>query len=59
MIILLLNNEAIGMKFEIHKNEQEEYLYENDTDKRIIGHSKLKLWIFPWGQGECERPLPL
>ena len=46
------------MKFKIHKNEQEEYLYENDAGKRIVSRSKLKLGIFPWDQGKCERPLP-
>ena len=30
----------------ICKKEQEGWIYENDVDKKIIGHSKLKLWTF-------------
>ena len=33
------------------------YVYDNGTGKKIVGHSKLKLWTFFWGQGECEWPL--
>ena len=31
-------------------------LYENGAGKKIAGHSKLKLWTFFWGHGECEWP---
>ena len=34
-------------------------IYENGTGKKIVGHSKLKLWTFFWGHGECEWPLVL
>ena len=30
---------------------------ENGAGKKTVGHSKLKLWTFLWGQGECEWPL--
>ena len=40
-----------GLKFDIHTKEQEGW---NSTGKMIVGHSKLKLWTFLWGQGECE-----
>ena len=36
------------------KKKQEGWLYENDVSKKIIAHSKLKLWIFFWDQGEFE-----
>ena len=45
------------MKFDIHKKEPKELLYENGTGKKIVRHSKLKLWIFLWGHGEHEWPL--
>ena len=45
------------MKFDIHKIEREGLLYENGTGKKIVGYSKLKLWTFFWGHGECEWPL--
>ena len=32
-------------------------MYENATGKKIVGHAKLKLWTFFWGQGEYEWPL--
>ena len=32
-------------------------VYENGFGKKIVGHSKLKLWTFFWGHGECEWPL--
>ena len=41
----------------IHKKEQEGQLYENGAGKKMVGHSKLKLWPFFWGQGEREWPL--
>ena len=31
------------LKFNIHKKEREGLLYESGTDKKIVGHSKLKL----------------
>ena len=31
--------------------------YEDGAGKKIVDPSKLKLWTFFWGQGECERPL--
>ena len=40
-----------------YKKEQEGLLYENVACKKIAGHSKLKLWTFLWGHGECEWPL--
>ena len=45
------------MKFDIHKKEREGLLYENGASEKIVGHSKLKLWTFFWGHGECEWPL--
>ena len=42
------------MKFNIHKKEWEGYLYENDTGKNIVGHSKLK---FFWGYDKHKGPL--
>ena len=47
------------MRFDIHEKEREGYmyLYENGTGKKMVGHFKLKLWAFFWGQGECEWPL--
>ena len=39
-----------------HKNEWEGLLYKNGAGEKIIGHSKLKLWTFFWGHGECEWP---
>ena len=47
------------MKFYIYKKEREGLLYENGGGKKIVGHSKLKLWTFSWGHGECEWPLIL
>ena len=47
------------MKFDIHKKEWEGLLYENGAGKKIVSHSKLKLWSFFWGDGECEWPLLL
>ena len=41
------------MKFDKQEG-QEGQLYENDAGKNIVGHSKLKLWIFLWGHGERE-----
>ena len=37
-----------------HKKEWR--VYENGVGKKIVGHSKLKLWTFFWGQGEQEWP---
>ena len=45
------------MKFDIHKKEQEGLLYENGAGKKVVGHSKLKLWTFFWDHGEREWPL--
>ena len=45
------------MKCDIDEKEKEGQLYENGSGKKIIGPSKLKLWVFFWGQGECERHL--
>ena len=45
------------MKYDIHKKEREGLLYENGTGEKIVSHSKLKLWTFCWGHGECEWPL--
>ena len=45
------------MKFDIHKKEWEGLLYENGAGKKIVSHSKLKLWSFFWGHGDCESPL--
>ena len=39
------------------QKEWEGYLYENGAGKEIVGHSKLKLWIFFWSQDESEWPL--
>ena len=42
------------IEIDTHKNEWEGWLFENGgEDKTIVGHSKLKLWTFFWGQGEC------
>ena len=30
---------------------------ENGAGKKNVGLSKLKLWTFFWGHGECEWPL--
>ena len=54
MIILLLNK---GLKFYIYKKERERLLYENGGGKKIVGHFKLKLWMFFWGHSEREWPL--
>ena len=27
------------------------------SDEKVVSHSKLKLWTFFWGHGECEWPL--
>ena len=32
-------------------------LYENGAGKKIVSHSKLKLWQFSWGHGKHEWPL--
>ena len=45
------------MKFDIHKKEWEGLLYENGAGNKIVSYSKLKLWSFSWGHGECEWPL--
>ena len=45
-----------GLKFDIHKKEQEGYLYKSGTDKNIVGHSKLKFNNFFRGHDECECP---
>ena len=43
------------MKHLTHTKEWEEWLYEkNGAGKKIVGHSKLKLWTFFWGHGEHE-----
>ena len=34
------------MNFDVHKKEQEGWLYENCEGKKIAVHSKLKLWTF-------------
>ena len=39
------------------KKNGEGLLYENGVGKKIIGHSRLKLWILFWGHCECEWPL--
>ena len=39
------------------KKEWEGLLYENGAGKTIVSHSKIKLWTFFWGHGECEWPL--
>ena len=39
-----------------HKTEREGWWYETDAGKKIVAHSKLKLWTFFWGQ--CEREWP-
>ena len=39
--------------------EQEGLLYENGAGKKIVGHSKLKLWTFFWSHDEREWPLQL
>ena len=44
-------------QWNIHKKEREGLSYENGGGKKIVGHSKLKLWTFFWGQGEHECPL--
>ena len=40
-----------------HTKKMGRWLYENGADKKIVGHSKLKLWTFFWDQSECEWPL--
>ena len=45
------------MKFDIHTKEREGLLYENGAVKKIVDHSKLKLWTSFWGLGEHEWPL--
>ena len=45
------------MKFNMHKKECEGLLFENGGGKKIVGHSKLKLWTFIWGHGERKWPL--
>ena len=47
------------MKFDIHKKEREGLLCENSADKKIVSHSKRKLWTFFWGHGEHEWPLQM
>ena len=42
------------MKFDIHKKEWDGQLYENGKCKKIVGHSKLKLWTCLWIESECE-----
>ena len=34
------------------KNENDNYMEKNIEGKKIVGHSKLKLWTFFWGHGE-------
>ena len=46
------------VEFDIHKKEWEGLLYENGAGKKIVGHSKLKLWTFFWGHGKCDWLLP-
>ena len=45
------------LKFDIHEKEREGLLYENGAGKKIVSHSKLKLWTIFWGHGEREWPL--
>ena len=47
-MILQLNNEA--MDWNLTYTKKDNYNYENSAGKKIVGHSKLKLWIFLWGQ---------
>ena len=42
------------MKVDIHEKEREG-LYENGAGIKIVGHSKLKLRVFCWGQNECTK----
>ena len=61
-VIRLINDYTVtqlwsnGLKFDIHKKEQEGYLYKSGTDKNIVGHSKLKFNNFFRGHDECECP---
>ena len=36
------------------QKRMEGLLYENGATKKIVGHSKLKFWIFFWGHDERE-----
>ena len=39
------------------QKERTGLLYENDAGKKIVGHSKQKLWTSFWGHGEREQTL--
>ena len=57
MIILQLNNEAMDWNLIYTKKNGKDYYIKMVQVKKIVGHSKLKLWTFFWGHGEHEWPL--
>ena len=57
MIILQLNNEAIDWNLTYTKKNGKDNNMIYGVGKKIVGHSKLKLWTLFWDQSEHQWPL--